>query len=56
MDDIEDIVAPTDGQQVRKSAGLVGIKKFKNSVTEKQTDEDSFLPGQASVYVKTWGW
>ncbi|KAJ3252056.1 hypothetical protein HK103_001858 [Boothiomyces macroporosus] len=55
MDDIEDIVAPTDGQQVRKSAGLVGIKKFKNSVTEKQTDEDSFLPGQASVYVKTWG-
>ncbi|KAJ3272234.1 hypothetical protein HDV01_005888 [Terramyces sp. JEL0728] len=55
MDDIEDIVAPTDGQQARKSAGLVGIKKFKNPVTEKQVEKDSFLPGQASVYVKTWG-
>jgi threonylcarbamoyladenosine tRNA methylthiotransferase CDKAL1 len=56
MEDIEDIVGPTDGNLPRISAGVITPKQLKPQ-TEKpqQSESGQFLPGQATVFVKTWG-
>jgi threonylcarbamoyladenosine tRNA methylthiotransferase CDKAL1 len=53
MDDIEDIVAPIDASVTRVSTGTVNPKSFKKP--QKPQKSTTFLPGQATVYVKTWG-
>ncbi|KAJ3000980.1 hypothetical protein HDV02_000049 [Globomyces sp. JEL0801] len=58
MDDIEDIIPPEDGNVERKSTGQVAIKTFKKRNANPETiqkESTSFLPGQATVFVKTWG-
>ena len=62
MDDLEDLkLESLEGIiQDRKSSGQVSIKKLKPSKQESKISEhastnDFFLPGQAKVFVKTWG-
>ncbi|KAJ1547874.1 Threonylcarbamoyladenosine tRNA methylthiotransferase [Nowakowskiella sp. JEL0078] len=63
MEDIEELgehgADAIEASNIRKSLNVVSIKKFKKSVQQSQGEQlshsDYFLPGQHSVFVKTWG-
>ena len=60
MEDLEDLKLETfdDPNQERKSSGQVAIKILKVAKLKHEVDRstnDFILPGQAKVFVKTWG-